>query len=474
MYITRFTSKFSILKAISTLFLSIIILLSVFVSGCKKDLIFSKANVSFSVDTVLFDTVFTTLGSTTQSFRIYNNDKNAIKIDEIRLMGGENSPFRINIDGVADLVHTNITLPKEDSIYAFVQVKLDVNNGNLPLIVEDSIQFTVNGKVSYVNLAVWGQDAYFHYSDLNEGVWPNDKPHVIYTYAAVDSAKSLIIQPGTDIYLHKSALLYVYKGQLDIQGTIDNPVTFQGDRLESFYDDVSGQYYGIYFEKAQPSTINYAIIKNGTAGIHVFSEDDGNSGYTLEVSNTEIYNCSSYGIFNYAGGKVKGENLLVHSNGLYAYFGLEGGDYNFIQSHLLGYGAEAGPAVAIKNYFTRADGITYIGQVNEGTINNSIIYGNGEDLIAYDTLLPTGVAINYSYENNLVKMDNIPDNLSQWIGTIFNQNPNFINTAEDDFQMNIGSPAQDAGNASFGSHTNSNDILGNPRTGVPDIGAYEL
>lgn len=462
------------MKAFSVVFSSLIILMSIFIGGCKKDLIFSNANVSFSVDTVLFDTVFTTLGSTTQNFKIYNKEKNALKISEIRLMGGENSPFRINIDGVADLVHTDITLPKEDSIYAFVQVKLDVNSSNLPMIVEDSIQFTVNGKVSYVNLAVWGQDAYFHYSDINEGVWPNDKPHVIYTYAAVDSAKSLIIQAGTDIYLHKSALLYVYKGKLDIQGTLDNPVTFQGDRLEAFYDNVAGQYYGIYFEEAESSTINYAIIKNGTAGIHVFSDADNNSGYTLDIKNTEIYNCASYGIFNYAGGKIKGENLLVHSNGLYAYFGLEGGDYNFIQSHLLGYGAEAGPAVAIKNYFTRSDGITYIGQVNEGTIHNSIIYGNGEDLIAYDTLTPAGVTINYSYENNLIKMENIPENLTQWNGTIFNQNPNFINEPEDNFEITAGSPAKDAGNTSFGTHTNVNDIKGNPRTGVPDIGAFEL
>ncbi len=462
------------MKTVSILFSFLFITVSLFFGGCKKDLILSKSNVSFSVDTLLFDTIFTTLGSTTQSFKIYNTDRNSLEISEIRLMGGENSPFRINIDGVADLVHTDITLPKEDSIYAFVQVQLDVNNGNLPLIVEDSIQFTVNGKVSYVNLAVWGQDAYFHYSDLNEGIWPNDKPHVVYTFAAVDSAKSLIIQPGTDIYLHKSALLYVYKGQLDIQGTADNPVTFQGDRLESFYDDVAGQYYGIYFEKARASTVNHTIIKNGTAGIHVFSEDDGNTGYTVDINNTEIYNCSSYGIFNYSGGKIKGENLLVHSNGLYAYFGLEGGDYNFIQSHLLGYGAESGPAVAIKNYFTRTDGITYIGQINEGTINNSIIYGNGENLIAYDTILQPGVTINYLYENNLIKMENTPTDLSQFNGSIFNQDPSFGNISEDNFKLNAGSPAIDAGNASFGTHTNSNDILGNPRTGVPDIGAYEL
>ena len=82
------------------------------------------------------------------------------------------------------------------------------------MVVEDSIRFRTNGVDQYVNLAVWGQDAYFHYNDLNEGVWPNDKPHVIYGYAAVDSSKTLTILAGTKVHLHKNSLLYVYKSTL--------------------------------------------------------------------------------------------------------------------------------------------------------------------------------------------------------------------------------------------------------------------
>ncbi len=47
---------------------------------------------------------------------------------------------------------------------------------------------------------------------------------------------------------------------------------FKGDRLEALYDDVPSQYYGIYFNQAEPSVIDYAVIKNGTSGIHVFNE----------------------------------------------------------------------------------------------------------------------------------------------------------------------------------------------------------
>jgi hypothetical protein len=260
-----------------------LILLSTTMQSCNKSVLLSKKNLSFSADTVVFDTVFTTIGSTTQQFKIYNNDKRTIHIDEIELMGGTDSPFRMNIDGIQGTMVNDIDIESQDSLFAFVEVTLGINGQNLPLIIEDSIRFRTNGVDQYVKLAVWGQDAYFHYKDLNEGTWPNDKPHVIYGYAAVDSAKTLNIQAGTDIYLHKNAILYVYKSTLNINGTLGNEVTLQGDRLEAIYDDVAGQYYGIYFQEARPSTIDYAIIKNGTSGVHLFSEDPGNSGYTLTI-----------------------------------------------------------------------------------------------------------------------------------------------------------------------------------------------
>ncbi|MBL7897913.1 MAG: hypothetical protein JNJ99_05210, partial [Crocinitomicaceae bacterium] len=56
--------------------------------ACKKDTIFSKDHLDFSTDTVLFDTIFTTVGSTTKRFKIYNNNNTKILVEEIELMGG--------------------------------------------------------------------------------------------------------------------------------------------------------------------------------------------------------------------------------------------------------------------------------------------------------------------------------------------------------------------------------------------------
>ena len=242
----------------------VVLVILVFNSGCKKKNSFSNGNLSFSRDTLVFDTVFTTIGSTTKQFKIYNNDNKAVNIDKIQLMGGENSPFRINVDGTPGKTFSSITLPGNDSLFVFIEVTLKVNNSTNPMVIEDSIRFTTNGVDQYVQLRVWGQDMYYHYSylgpgnnvyDTNEGVWPNDKPHLIYGAAIVDEDKSLTIQSGTKIFMHKNALLFVYKGTLNINGTLNNEVTIEGDRLESDYDDISGQFYGVYFDNAKPSTI---------------------------------------------------------------------------------------------------------------------------------------------------------------------------------------------------------------------------
>ena len=451
-----------------------LLMLSTAMQSCNKSVLLSKKNLSFSVDTLVFDTVFTTIGSTTQQFKIYNNDKRTIHIDEIELMGGTDSPFRMNIDGVQGTIVKDIDIESQDSLFAFVEVTLGINGQNLPLIIEDSIRFRTNGVDQYVKLAVWGQDAYFHYKDLNEGTWPNDKPHVIYGYAAIDSAKTLNIQAGTDIYLHKNAILYVYKSTLNINGTLGNEVTLQGDRLESIYDDVAGQYYGIYFQEARPCTIDYAIIKNGTSGVHLFSEDPGNSGYTLTMTNTTITNCARYGTFIYSGAKVKAENCVISKNGNHALLVLEGGDFFFNFCDLLGYGNgdASTPAVGISNYYNDyANGVTNIGSINEGRIINSVIWGNLSSEIVFDTIPDAAINLNFDIRNCVIKREN-PATENYYSGIQWNSAPLFTDIDLNDYTFPINSPLNNQGNPAFWIPT---DILGISRSSsTPDLGAYEL
>lgn len=455
----------------SAIFGCLLVLFTLSTSSCGKHVILSKNNLSFSKDTVVFDTVFTTIGSTTQQFKIYNKDSKTIKIDEIELMGGTNSKFSMNVDGLQGTQIEDLYIEGGDSLFVFVEVTLDPNGTNLPLVIEDSIRFKSNEKNQYVKLAAWGQDAYFHYKDLNEGIWPNDKPHVVYGYAAVDSAKTLNIQAGTHIYMHKNAILYVYKSTLNIQGTLGNEVIIEGDRLEQDYQNVSGQFYGIYFQQARPCTIDYAIIKNGTSGVHLYDEDPTNSGYTLTMTNTIIKNQARYGVFIFAGAKVKAENCIIAKNGTHALFVLQGGDFNFNHCDLLGYGSSTNPAVGISNYYTDYNaGQTNVSSIDEGKLYNCVVTGNLTTEFAMDTIQMSGVVLNFDFKNTLLRSEEVYTDSFYDASVIWNGNALFTNPTEFDFTFGSNSDLQETGvNTSV-----VTDILGNPRNNPPDIGAIEL
>ena len=455
----------------STIFGCLLVLFTLSTSSCGKHVILSKNNLSFSKDTVVFDTVFTTIGSTTQQFKIYNKDSKTIKIDEIELMGGTNSKFSMNVDGLQGTQIKDLYIEGGDSLFVFVEVTLDPNGTNLPMVIEDSIRFKSNEKNQFVKLAAWGQDAYFHYKDLNEGIWPNDKPHVIYGYAAIDSAKTLNIQAGTNIYMHKNAILYVYKSTLNIQGTLGNEVVIQGDRLEQDYQNVSGQFYGIYFQQARPCTIDYAIIKNGTSGVHLYDEDPTNSDYTLTMTNTIIKNQARYGVFIFAGARVKAENCIIAKNGTHALFVLQGGDFNFNHCNLLGYGSSTNPAVGISNHYTdNAAGQTYVSSINEGKLYNCVVAGNQTTEFAMDTIQMSGVVLNFDFKNTLLQSEEIYTDAFYDASVLWNGTPLFTNPTEFDFTFGSNSALQGNGiNTSV-----VTDIQGNPRNNPPDIGAIEM
>lgn len=447
-------------------------------SSCNKQVFLSKAHLEFSTDTLVFDTVFTTVGSTTKALKIYNNDKKSLQIDAIELMGGAQAVFRINVDGMPGHLHQDIILEAQDSLFIFVEVTLNSNGSNQPLIIEDSIRFRTNGKDQFVKLAAWGQDAYFHYSnfqeeiyDLNEGIWPNDKPHVIYGAAIVDSAKTLKIIAGTKVYLHKNAIFYVYKGALQVEGALGNEVVFQGDRLEQDYQDVSGQYYGIYLREALASSIDYAILKNGTSGVHLYSEDPSNSGYTLQLTNTQIYNQARYGVFIYAGAKVKAENCVISQNGTHSLLVLQGGSFNFNHCNLLGYGSSTNPAVGISNYYNDYQAnATIVSSIEEGILKNCVIDGNLNTELAIDTIQMTGIELNFDFSYTLIKSEKVYTDPFYGNQILWNKASAFINPGERDYTFSPNSFLNNSGITT----SVFNDILGNGRGNPPDIGAYEI
>jgi hypothetical protein len=434
-------------------------------SSCRKNQIDSGSNFDFSRDSIVFDTVFTTIGTTTRNFKVINNENFTLKFDEIRLMGGETSPFRFNFDGASGVLHENIEILPKDSLFGFVDVTLSVNGTSLPMVVTDSILFRSGNTDKYMILAVWGQDIYYHYRDVSEGVWPNDKPHLVYDYTGVDEDKTLTIQPGTKVYFHKNARFIVYRGSLNIQGQLDNEVVFQGDRLESFYENVHGQWYGLRYVEAQPSSIDYLILKNSLVGLQVDSTRTS-TNYTVSARNSQFYNMTFFGIYPVAGARVELENCVVNNCGLASAFLYAGGAYNFRNCTFGNVGSQirSTPLFLLKDNFT-SDGVTYIRPVEEANFYNCAIWGGQEDELGLDIL----GTVNFLFDHCLIRNSEVQTGAG-FFNCIWNQNPNFANASGNDFLFTLPSPLNNSGN--FGT-SSSADILGTPRTG-PDIGAYEV
>ena len=134
---------------------SIIILLVLVLVGqaCRKiNPISTDTNLKleFSADTVIFDTVFTTLGSSTHQLRIYNRNSDNLKISSIRLLGGEASPFRVNLDGDNDIEFYDKVIPGNDSLFSFLCVTINPNDLNTPFVVEDELEFVTNGNTQTI------------------------------------------------------------------------------------------------------------------------------------------------------------------------------------------------------------------------------------------------------------------------------------------------------------------------------------
>lgn len=454
--------------------ISIILIFSLFAS-CKKDSSFSKDHLNFSADTVLFDTVFTTIGSTTKKFKIYNYNAFKIDVEEIELMGGSSSPFRINVDGVSGTVHENIEIPGNDSLFVFVEVTLQVNNATNPLVISDSIRFRTNGVNQYVHLDVWGQDAYFHSNEVVSGVWANDKPHVLYGdvavgYPGIDSSLNLIIPQGTDIFCHKNSRLIVYKSSLDIQGTLGNEVTFQGDRLESFYDDVTGQWWGILMVEAQTSNINYAIIKNGSVALQVDSTMDP---LTLNLSNTIIDNSNFFNLDVNAGAIINANNCLFGKSGIASAYLFAGGEYHFNHCDFVNYwtGSRGGPAIAIVNWWEFEGSIFCRDIINTSNFTNCVAYGNSDKEWVVDTLNCGGTIIDFEVWNSVLKNDEPYESIeySNYYDIIWNQDPLFTDPGGVDFHLEPGSSCQGVGIAT----ALSIDIEGNAYASPPAAGCYK-
>lgn len=478
------------LKTISKISLFFILILILSFACRKADIISTDSSVrlNFSNDTIIFDTVFTTMGSVTKKLLVYNDNENAVIISKIALAGGPSSYYQINVDGRSGDSFNDLELSAGDSLYIFVRITIDPTNQNSPIIVRDSVLFEINSNLQDVDLYAWGQDAHFIMPNVtisglpplniiaNEGEsvrWTNEKPYVIVGYAVVDSLASLIVDAGARIHFYNNSGLWIYKGaNIQVNGTLSDPVIFQGTRLDEGYRDLPAQWDRIWInESSVNSTFNYAIIKNGTIGIQAetLNESMGNS---LILNNSRILNMSGWGIFSRFY-QIEGNNLVVANAGSSLLNLTTGGRYIFMNctfGNYYNYGVRKDPSLHLSNYYilpTSEGDIVYTGVLQEAYFGDCIFYGALEDELLIDPYPGTENEFLYHFDYCLLKSS--LESTLIGLHNIFNEDPLFIDAYENDFHLDSLSPARDKGILMI----NPVDIEGILRDTKPDLGAFE-
>jgi len=464
----------------------VVVLVSLFSCEDEGYMNSPDAQLQFSADTVTFDTIFTTIGSTTRNLRVYNPYDENILISRIRVAGGDFSSFRLNVNGQSANEAYEIEVPARDSIFIFVEVTIDPNGQNLPMVVQDSIEFTTNSNLQNIKLVAYGQDfKLVKGENIETTTWTSEKPYLIYDYAYVDSLSTLTIEPGARIHFHKGAGLYV-KGNVKAEGTFQEPIRFLSDRLEDNYKNIPDQWNGIIlFSGSQGNVFNYTNIKNANIGLQVGTiEDDGFA--SLQLSNSRIENMAYAGLFALKS-KITGHNNVIANCGFYAAALLVGGEYEFYHTTIANFWgnfssrSRSTSSLVLSNVLVveQSDGskITYAGDLQKAVFANSIIYGNNAKEIELGNNMEN--AFNFEFDHCIIQ---VPDTFntsnddhfkSVWKGADYN--PNFVDPFEEhDYSLDTLSVAKDIGKEEY-ANMYPLDIMNKDRTGDdgPDLGAFE-
>lgn len=419
--------------------------------------------LKFSSDTVIFDTLFTTVGSISKRVKIYNTSKNAIELNTISVEGIE-SPYNLVVKGEPTNEVRDVVLLGKDSLELLISVNIDPGNQDMPFIINDSIRVSNKGLDQFIKLVAWGQDAHFLNDSILacDAVWDGDKPWVIYNSVLIDTLCTLNIMPGAKIYSHAGSTIYI-KGTVNAIGTPDERILFSNDRFDGAFRNSPGQWEGIYFlEGSKDNEFEYVEIKNSKIGLRLGSPDE-DTDPDVFIRQSSIHNISEVGILAFTS-DLAAENLLIYNCGIHCIANLAGGNYLYNHCTIVNYPlvfVREEPVAVFSDHIVLPDN-SLLEDDMELRITNSVIWGILDDEIILNSagnkvfsteisssLLKTGLDLDIN--NNLLNIE-----------------PGFTNPNESNFIPDDGSPLINST-----SSTTTIDFAGNQRDENPDIGALE-
>lgn len=507
-------------KSLILIFLTALVALS---TSCRRDFdtVPSNGRLEFSRDTVYLDTVFTNIGSATFRLKVFNRSGSDISIPSIRLAGGENSPFRLNVGGDPGKSFENVRILERDSLFIFMETTLNISDftaSEKEFLVTDEILFDTGVNEQKVTLVSLVRDAVFlfpkrlqdgtketlllgldeegneirvegFFLEDNELQFTNEKPYVIFGFAAIPPNKTLTVDAGARIHFHaNSGLIAANQSTLLVNGApsnteaLENEVIFEGDRLEAAFDDIPGQWTAIWLTAGSGGhQINHATIKNSTIGILVESNEDPSTP-TLRIRNSQIYNSGSVGLLA-RGSYVEGSNLVINRTGQISLFLSFGGRYDFVHStfaNFLNLNQRQFPAVIMTNTFNLPDGTVLTNDLTQARFENSVIEGNASNELDFEA--SSNAAFNFQFVNTQIRFQNpgrVADNplfdfenSALYENISLNLEPFFVDARNNDLRITNQSEFIGLGTLA-GAARAPLDLLGTNRTASPDLGAYQ-
>lgn len=459
------------------LLLTLPLLIGIALTGCiSDDFTTSPSHIlTFSTDTVSFDTVFTDIGTPTARLKVYNRAKKSINISSIRFKKAD-SNFTVNVDGVSGSSFSDVEIRGGDSIFIFIECFIPETADKRPALVEDELLFQTNGVEQSVLCEAWGQNV----TRLRGVTLEKDmtltaeQPYVIFDTLRVEKGATLRIEPGAQVLFHDKGFLDV-KGTLEAVGKPGKMIDIRGDRLDNVlpdvgYDILAGQWGGIRLDaESFDNRMEYVDMRSTVSGLTVDSCANLERRKLLLV-NSWLHNSQGKALESkYAWVDAYG---CVFSEAAEAVVSLTGGRHQFVQCTLANnylFSAISQPLLSLYHCLpehTEENGLPLM----RASFENSIIYGLAADINEGD-LTGSDVFLRY------VLMKSTGENDANFIDCLWGEDPLFYTVREDyyfNYRLKADSPAIGTGNPSYVGEICRYDMDGFDRLaeGNPALGAY--
>ncbi len=451
--------------------------------SCAEEEYTTSSSATLEIaDSLKLDTVFSNIPTVTKDFWIYNRNKKGIRLTSVRQARGNQSGFRVNIDGIYlgpsnGYQTSEVEVRSGDSIRVFVELTTTTTGKTEPLEVNDELLFTLqSGSVQKVNLNAFSWDANIMENPViaEDITLTGDKPIVVLGTMTVNPGVTLTLQAGTTLYFRDEAKIDVH-GRFLSKGEAGNEVVMRGYRLDNIlkdlpYDRISGQWRGIkFYEESYGNEIHYTDIHSTFTGIEIDSSDVDKQ--TLLMSSSTVHNCQGYGIICHSSWILLDNCQL--SNTLNDCLAVDGGIAvlnNCTLAQFYPFDAKRGAAL----FFSSAKHDVNV------TCLNSIITGYANDV--WTAVKSDDHVLEYKFLNTIIRTPQVgEEDLPKFENVVFENvedtttgKKHFVNIDTDnfiyDFRLTATSTAIDAANPLTALPT---DRVGLMRDEKPDVGAFE-